>query len=135
MATITLRTPDAFDGYPAGARIPMHEVRSHARRSGSHWFDADTMRSFGSRIPDHARIGADGRAYFVSSERDTRYDGSAGAWNGERRYTLRAYDPAAGSVDNAERAPDGSFDHDAFGRYRSARSAATALRAIVGGAR
>ena len=133
MATVTYRTPDAFDGYQPGDRIPMSEVRSHARRSGSHWFDPDTLRSFGSKVPDAARIGPDGRAYFISSEQDRRYGGDRrhAAWNGERRYTLRAYNPATGIVDDAERAPDGGYDHDAFGRYRTLQTATTALRRLL----
>lgn len=132
MATVTLTTPDTFEGYPTGSRIPMDEVRSHARRSGSHWFDADTMRSFGSKVPTVATIGPDGRAYFVSSERDRRYDGSAGAWDGERRYTLRAYNPASGSVEDVERLPGDRYDPDAFGRYRSLQTATAALRRFLG---
>lgn len=131
MATVTLRTPDTFEGYEPGNTIPMHEVTSHARRSGSHWFDPETMRGFRSKVPTVATIGPDGRAYFVSSEQDRRYDGSAGAWDGERRYTLRAYDPATGHVDDAERMPDGHYDPDAFGRYRSLQTATTALRRLL----
>ena len=133
MATRTITTPDTFEGYPPGSRIPMHEVKSHARASGSHWFDPDTLRSFGSKVPDAARIGPDGRAYFISSEQDRRYgdDRRYAAWNGERRYTLRAYDPSTGQVDGAERAADGGYDHDAFGRYRTLRTATTALRRLL----
>lgn len=131
MATVTYTTPDTFEGYAPGSRIPMHEVRSHARASGSHWFDPDTMRGFGSRIPDAARIGPDGRAYFISSEQDRRYDGSTGAWDGRRRYTLRAYNPATGIVDDAERLPGDRYDPDAFGRYATLQTASAALRRLL----
>ena len=131
MATRTLTTPDTFEGYPTGSRIPMHEVQDHARRSGSHWFDPKTMRGFGSRVPNVATIGPDGRAYFVSSEQDARYDRTTAAWGGERRYTLRAYNPASGSVEDVERLPDGAYDPDAFGRYRSLQTATAALRRFL----
>ena len=124
MSTRTITTPDTFPShYRPGDILPMHEVATHARQSGSHWFDPDAKRFFGSRVANFATLGADGRAYFVSSEQDRPVPGfGPGAWNGARRYTCRAYDPATGEVQHADRA-----DRDAFGRYATHQGASAAL--------
>jgi hypothetical protein len=102
-----------------------------ARHRG-HFFDADTMRSFGSRLLDTVipAVGG-GRTYFVTSERDRhagtfRYsDGtiSPGAWGGQRRYTVRVMTDATGDVDD----PEG----DGFGAYTSSASAIRAARKLA----
>ena len=46
--------------------VSMSSIRA---RSTNHWFDADTMRFFATQLPKHGYIGADGSAYFVTSER------------------------------------------------------------------
>jgi hypothetical protein len=83
-------------------------VISRAKFRGSHFFDKDTMRAFGSRLADDVypdRIGAG--TYFMTSERD-RDRGYGAAWNGQRRYTVRYLDS------------EGEF-HDAseFGEFSS----------------
>ena len=57
--------------HPDGVKTPrtIDELRDYANDCGSHFFDADTMRFFGSRILDGVTV-HDGRAYFVTSERD-----------------------------------------------------------------
>lgn len=48
--------------------VSIQDVKNIAQRHGSHWFDADTMRFFNSRVSQDATI--DGEfIYFVSSER------------------------------------------------------------------
>ena len=69
------------------------EVVQCVQATGSHFFDRDTMRSFGSRLHDPvypAKFGT----FFITSEQDRPMwysDGtySRGAWNGARRYTVR----------------------------------------------
>ncbi len=64
--------------------VSVDSVREHAKRVGSHWFDADTMRFFRSRVSSYGWRSADGtRVYFVSSE---RREGCA------RRYSVRVAD-------------------------------------------
>ncbi len=68
----------------------VEEIREANRRSDYHFFDTDTMRGFGSRVVDEVYAGR----IFITSEKDrshTYSDGtrSSGAWNGQRRYTVR----------------------------------------------
>lgn len=61
----------------------VEEIRQEAARTGSHFFDADSVRWFASRI--HGDLY--GGRVFVTSERDTsRF---FPAWDGLRRYTVR----------------------------------------------
>ena len=48
----------------------IEEIKQANRYAGQHWFDADTMRFFRSRVSDKVYPVKDG-AYFVSSERFT----------------------------------------------------------------
>ena len=49
----------------------MQEIESlYSPGIGRHWFDADTMRFFRSRLADVGYQASDGRVYFVSSERN-----------------------------------------------------------------
>lgn len=68
----------------------MDEIIARAKARGSHFFDADTMRSFGSRLSETVYPAAHG-TYFVTSERD-RDRGYGAAWDGRRRYTVRYMD-------------------------------------------
>jgi hypothetical protein len=50
--------------------VPMSEIRErYAKGSpGGHWFDADTMRFFRTRLTRYGYAHADGRAFFVTRE-------------------------------------------------------------------
>lgn len=98
------------------------DLRHAAASAGSHWFDAESMRFFGTRLPDMPRIVVrNGRTMvaFISSERDRH---PHGAWNGKRRWTVRAF--------------DGEHVHSIgdFGAHRTLASARRALLALEGGA-
>lgn len=58
------------------------DVKLAARNMGSHFFDADTMRFFGSRIGERVY----GGRFFVTSEQRE--------WNTPRRYTVRVVTPS-----------------------------------------
>lgn len=60
------------------------EIVETAKATGSHFFDADSMRYFSSRV--HGDLY--GGRFFVTSERDNTIWGEP-AWNGVRRYTVR----------------------------------------------
>ena len=74
--------------YQRAAIHTADDIRAIADRAGSHFFDADTMRFFSSRLLDGVRAldgnaTEPGRRYlFVTSERDTYSDQP-------RRYTVR----------------------------------------------
>lgn len=60
--------------------LTLREVKDANRALGSHWFDADTMRFFNSRVSSRVYPLADGGTLFVSSERSP---------NGRRLFTVR----------------------------------------------
>lgn len=68
------------------------EIKSLAMSSGSHFFDADTLRFFSSRVSSRVHVGVSGRrVYFVTSEQyDTGY---------VRKYTVRKIHVCNGRID------------------------------------
>ena len=60
----------------------VHEIKLHNIKVGQHFFDEGAMRFFSSRV--HSKVY--GGRFFVTSEQDAH---EYGAWNGERRYTVR----------------------------------------------
>ncbi len=67
--------------------VPMHEIIStYNPGPGRHWFDADTMRFFRSRLPDGGYKSADGRIYFVTSEKN-----SSQRYSFPRLYSVRCF--------------------------------------------
>ena len=115
-STIAQRQLDAYA--PAiGDLVDMHAVVR--RYYVGHFFDADTMRFFGSRVAAYGYRGADGAVYFVTSERDS---GPYAAWDGERRYTVRRWHPAE---------PHTIDDVGGFGQYRSRQVANAAVQRIA----
>lgn len=97
-----------------GGYADMSEVRAANARAGFHFFDPDTLRFFGSRIGGTLY----GGRYFVTSERDPH----GVAWNGERRYTVRAVE-SDGRVHTV----------GAFGAYGSRATAVRAAQALAEG--
>lgn len=87
------------------------EIRDENELVGQHWFSPESLRWFGSKI---GRTVYGGR-YFITSEQDTY-----GAWNNERRYTIR--------VANADSTIDTVGD---FGQYATSAEARRAVLAIV----
>lgn len=81
------------------------------RDGGYHFFDADTLRYFGSRLPSHGYQGS-GEVYFVTSERRPRS-------NDARGWTVRVMH-ANGSTDDI-----GGFQ--AYGSSKAADRAAQRL--------
>lgn len=94
------------------------------RRHRGHFFDPDTMRSFGSRVlGDIFPARGGGRSYFVTSERDRL----GGAWGGERRYTVRVMSWLTGDVN--EPYTDGLMG--SFGAYPTPGRAVRAARELA----
>ena len=87
------------------------QMKRYNMAQGCHFFDQQTMRWFGSRIAPGIVAGR----FFIASEQD-RY---GGAWNGERRYTVRCMKD------------DGTVCellHNGFGQFATLREARKALR-------
>ncbi|HKV10742.1 MAG TPA: hypothetical protein VJ725_21555 [Thermoanaerobaculia bacterium] len=113
-------------GRPDGAKLirtvppqyrVIEDVKKRNEANGGKWFDPSYMRFFGTRIQSAIYVHKDGRAFFVTSERD-RYQGEGGgAWGGRRLYSVR--------VANV----DGSIDTvGEFGAYTTGRAAHKAAR-------
>ena len=79
----------------------------------SHWFDADSMRFFKSRVSSAAYADGKGGAYFVSGERGP---------SGPRAYSVRHYDPQRCGIETI-----GEFQG-----YRTKRQAENAAKDLAG---
>lgn len=105
-----------------GPFLSVDDAVAAVQSSGSHFFSADTMRSFGSRVDDEIF----GGRFFVTSER-SGFDRSS-----PRRYTVRvvlplgeieelgdflAFDTLVQARRAAKRAAEGTFEtrHDPYG--------------------
>lgn len=95
----------------------VEELEKYATAHGSHFFDASTMRFFGSRILDGVTVD-NGRAYFVTSEKQPT-DYVAG-YVYPRRYSAR-YMTAGCSI----------FEVGKFQEYDTARQARAAIRQAI----
>lgn len=71
----------------------INEIQDEMRAAGSHWWDPDTMRFWGTRVCGPVYQGDDG-IFFVTSE----WDGPHGKECGLRAYTVRSYTPATHDV-------------------------------------
>ena len=89
------------------------QVRQYAQAHGSHFFDPDTLRFFGSHILDGVTI-HDGRVYFVTSERQPTDYVTGHSY--ERRYSARYMTAGAHFFE--------------VGRFHEYATAAAARRAI-----
>lgn len=70
---------------------PLHTLEQIKRRHEGHWFDADTMRFFKTRIlPDIVLDKTRARSLFITSE--------PYAWTGPRVYTLRSASWETGEI-------------------------------------
>lgn len=98
--------------------IPTHEIARRNAAAGSHFFSADTLRFFRSRISGDAFLVPGSRdAFFVTSEK-------RGFRNNGRAYTVRHADLITGRVETA-----GGFL--GYGSRSTATSAARRLAAFA----
>lgn len=94
-----------------------------ARRHRGHFFDASTLRFFGSRIAQYGYRSRDGaRAYFTTSERFECPGTLDHPYHAEpRRYTVRVMDWDSGTIDTV-----GTFQ-----QYASASAARRAAERLA----
>lgn len=68
----------------------VNSIKAAARTSGSHWFDPDTMRSFGTEVLPSVYQGRGG-VFFVTKDDQYRRELP-------KRFTVRQFDPADASI-------------------------------------
>ena len=89
------------------------DIMDANRRAGSHFFDADTMRFFKSRVSPQAYAGRLGFLYFLTSERNL---------DQPREYSVRLFDPEQ---------PAGIETVGEFGQYTTSAAAHKAARTMA----
>lgn len=67
----------------------INAIKNAMRAAGSHWWDPDTMRFFGTRVVGSRVYNGENGVYFITSE----WDGFSGRENNRRAYTIRKYLP------------------------------------------
>lgn len=92
----------------------VNAIQKASRAAGSHWFDPDTMRMFGTVVLPTVYQGPGG-VYFVT--KDDQYDRSL-----PKRFTVRSFDPATSDVDT----------HSELCGYRSLADAIEAAEEAAG---
>jgi hypothetical protein len=95
-----------------GEAVTIDDIKLSNQQHGYHFFSADTLRFFSSRIGQDAYEGPGG-VYFTTSE---QFRPSGGA-PFRRRYTVRRFDPATGRVKTVG-------DHQQYASSSAARMAA-----------
>ena len=115
MQTITVNEVRNIVVPDYGVHFPIDELIAAVKRSGSHFFDADTMRFFRSRVDDYTFAGPDGW-YFVTSE---KHESAFARINESRKYTVRCLRVTADDLKLYEL---GGFQ--AYGTLIKARTAA-----------
>ena len=71
--------------------LTINDIQARLRAAGSHWFDADTMKFWGTVVVSGVWTSADGTAaYFVTC--DDQFDKTRG-------YTIRKYDATANCIE------------------------------------
>lgn len=97
---------------PKGQRVDIRDIKECASICKSHFFEADTMRFFNSRVGENAYLDGNGGAYFTTSEKGP---------NGIRAYSVRHYDPERCGVETVGK----------FQSYRSMNAAQTAAKRMA----
>jgi hypothetical protein len=98
------------------------QLRTALTLAGSHFFDPDTMRFFGSRLCAVLPPARDGRIYFVTSEARPAWNGYASQTPaGPRLYTVHSWNGRSATTET----------HGAFQQYCSRGAALRAARLLV----
>jgi len=66
----------------------VNRIKDAVRAAGSHWFDPDTMKFFGTRVLSEVYQGPGG-IYFVTSDH---------TFDRQRRYTVRSFNPESADI-------------------------------------
>ena len=98
----------------------VNTIKQAARAAGSHWFDPDTMRSFGTEVLPVVYQGKGG-VFFVTKDDQYRRELP-------KRFTVRQFDPADASIDTFSELSQFADADDAIDM---AKEAATKRSAIL----
>lgn len=102
------------------------EIKHANSEAGRHFFEADTMRFFRSRVCPKVHNGPGG-VYFVTSEQFVSMSGHA-----ERRtFSVRRFDPKTGDTHGGIVEFAGDPEETTFQRYASARDAYAAAERLA----
>ncbi len=128
MQTINKRIDYVIDVPDYGQIIDISELIDMVKRSGSHFFDRDSMRFFKSRVDDVTFTAPDGW-YFVTSE---KHESAFARINEPRLYTVRC----VRIVDRDNGTRDlGLFELEGFQAFPTLTRARTAARNAAKSAR
>lgn len=72
----------------------INDIQAAVRAAGSHWFDPDAMRMFGTRVLNGTVYNGENGVYFVTSE----WDGFDGKENNRRAWTVRRFVPETADI-------------------------------------
>ena len=132
MNTATITRNERTDNFQIHG---VNDIIQVNRFKGSHFFDADAMRFFKSRVSDFIAIDESrGMALFITSEKHDGLGLSGRPVNEPRRYTLRYMlmtGKQAGSI--YEIAPD--IHTDPFQAFKTAAQAKRAAAKVISGAK
>lgn len=107
---VTFRVPakviPAYTETVSPRGITFAKMRALSDKAGLHWFSKDAMSFFNSQLHGTPHVTDKGNVYFISSE---RYE------TDPRKYTIRQFNPAKGSVDDVS-------GFQAYGTLESAKS-------------
>lgn len=102
----------------------VNEIKEAMRAAGSHWFDPDTMRCFGTRVLGTVYQGRNG-IYFVTEDNQYRRELP-------KRFTVRQFDPANDDISTVGTINDYATASDAIDAAKDlARSARGELEEIT----
>ncbi len=113
--TVTIHETTTITLPVYGSHLDISGIKDAVKRAGSHFFDADAMRFFGSRVDSATYAGPDGW-YFVTSEKRPHSDDARGYT--VRRLSVRTDEKGAQrlSIDELE----GFQFYPTIGRARTA---------------
>lgn len=102
----------------------INEIQAAMRADGSHWWDPDSMRFFGTRVLNGTVYKGTGGIYFVTSE----WDGFSGKENNRRAYSVRKFNPDTLDIDTVGSIGDFRTGDEAVAEAERLTGAGVAIR-------
>jgi hypothetical protein len=121
MQTITKHSSYTFEVPDYGSHLDIDTLQDIVKRSGSHFFDRETMKWFRSKVDAYTYSAPDGW-YFVTSE---KHESAFAGINEARAYTVRRM--SVGTLDNGSQDIQ-LYELEGFQHYATLNRARTAAR-------